>query len=58
MTCPRCRSHRVGQVAAGQYYCGDCCIEFSPGADGTTQVFLVDEEGELTELGAGEEKMT
>lgn len=49
MNCPHCGSRSTGKVAADQYYCWDCCIEFAHTPNGW-QMFRVDDEGELQML--------
>lgn len=51
--CPACNSRSIGRVAVGQWYCWDCCIEFSLGPTGPL-LFRVDDEGELQVLQPGE----
>lgn len=46
MRCPNCGSGSIGRVGAGQYYCWDCCVEFSL-TGGGVRIFHVDAEGEL-----------
>lgn len=51
--CPSCKSRSVGRVAAGHWYCWDCCIEYALGGSGV-KMYRVDDEGELQALGPGE----
>ncbi|MCL6450320.1 MAG: hypothetical protein K6T75_03390 [Acetobacteraceae bacterium] len=44
--CPACGSRQVGQVGASQYYCWECCIEFTLGRR-EPRLFRVDPEGVL-----------
>lgn len=44
--CPHCESRSVGRVAADQYYCWECCIEFAQSGE-AVRCFQVNEEGEL-----------
>jgi len=45
--CPRCGSRSTGQVGTEQFYCWECCVEWSPTPGGEVRVFELDEEGEL-----------
>jgi len=44
--CPSCGARGVGRVAAGQYYCRECFIEFGT-TDGGWQLFHIGDEGDL-----------
>lgn len=46
--CPVCRRKSAGKVAVGQYYCWECCVEFSINNDGQVVVFDVEVDGSLT----------
>jgi|GEM_PF-3809255 len=50
LRCPRCQGRAVGKVGMAQWYCWDCCVEFVRTPAGF-EVFAMDEEGELVELG-------
>lgn len=52
MNCPVCKSGSVGRVGTEQYYCWECCVEFSVGKKGL-EVFVLDSEGGLTLLEDG-----
>jgi hypothetical protein len=47
--CPRCHGGAVGRVGLAQWYCWDCCVEFTTTSRGV-EVFTMDEEGELRPL--------
>lgn len=51
MNCPSCNGRSVGRVGAEQYFCGDCCVEFSLSAGGP-RIYQVDIDGELVADGA------
>ena len=34
MNCPNCGGRSIGRVGTAQYYCWECCIEFSLGRGG------------------------
>lgn len=50
--CPVCNRKAVGKVAAGQFYCWDCCIEFSVRDSGIVEIFDVEMDGSLSVHGA------
>ncbi|MDP2859103.1 MAG: hypothetical protein Q8P50_14155 [Bacillota bacterium] len=54
MRCPSCGGRSVGRVSSGQYYCWDCCVEFSMGRKGF-QIYRLEEDGTLTQEYAGPE---
>ncbi|MDF2501722.1 MAG: hypothetical protein K0Q77_2436, partial [Anaerosporomusa subterranea] len=37
--CPVCGRKAVGKVASGQFYCWDCCVEFSVSDKGDVEIF-------------------
>ena len=48
--CPVCNQRAVGKVGADQYYCWECCVEFSMrGTD--VKIFSVELDGSLTVFG-------
>lgn len=49
VVCPVCGGRATGRVGSGQYYCWDCCVEFSAGRRGP-QVYRVEEDGTLVHL--------
>lgn len=49
MNCPSCGSRGIGKVGTDQYYCWDCCVEFSLTKKGI-QIYEVDPEGELVAI--------
>jgi ribosomal protein L37AE/L43A len=46
MNCPACGSRATGRVGLEQYYCWDCCVEWTAG-EGGVHIYALDEEGEL-----------
>lgn len=54
VTCPVCHSRVIGRLGNSQYYCWDCCVQFSR-TDRGVQTFRIDEDGSLVaDSGAGE----
>jgi len=47
--CPLCSSRSVGKVGTNQFYCWDCCIEFTHTRDGV-HLYRLDDEGGLVSL--------
>ncbi len=47
MICPACSSRLTGRIAQTQFFCWDCCIEFTDDSDGETRMFEIDDEGFL-----------
>lgn len=45
--CPVCKRQMIGKVGTDQYYCWECCVEFSVSGQ-TVQVFAVELDGTLT----------
>ncbi|MBX5476059.1 MAG: hypothetical protein IRZ18_02925 [Clostridia bacterium] len=52
MDCPQCGGRRTGRIAAEQFFCWDCCVEFGWHGD-ELAVYSVDEEGELVPIHTG-----
>ncbi|BBB92889.1 MAG TPA: hypothetical protein PKA28_02350 [Methylomusa anaerophila] len=50
ITCPVCGQRGIGKVGAGQYYCWDCCVEFTLG-ENDIKIFNVEMDGTLTLYG-------
>lgn len=46
-TCPVCGRRMIGKVGTAQYYCWECCVEFSVSGE-LVQVFAVELDGTLT----------
>ncbi len=46
-TCPVCGQRGIGKVGADQYYCWDCCVEFTV-RNRDLKVFNVEVDGTLT----------
>lgn len=46
-SCPVCGRRMIGKVGAEQYYCWECCVEFSVSGQ-AVQVFAVELDGTLT----------
>ncbi len=51
MNCPACGSKATGKVGVDQYYCWDCCVEYSMKRN-EVNIFEVAEDGTLMVLGA------
>lgn len=49
LRCPNCNSRAVGKVGHEQYYCWDCCIEYSRKKNGF-KLFEVADDGTLVSL--------
>ncbi|HKM39458.1 MAG TPA: hypothetical protein VJ036_04225 [bacterium] len=45
-SCPVCGEHYVGRVGTNQYYCRNCCLEFTPSDQGYL-VYEVQDDGSL-----------
>ncbi|HHY93817.1 MAG TPA: hypothetical protein GX513_02215 [Firmicutes bacterium] len=56
VVCPVCGGRATGRVGGGQYYCWDCCVEFSAGRRGV-QVYRVEEDGSLVHVPPEDIKM-
>jgi hypothetical protein len=57
IACPVCGRRLVGKVGAGQYYCWECCVEFSVnGPD--IKIFSVEMDGTLTDAVLGQNTAT
>lgn len=46
MGCPNCGSRLVGKIGTRQFYCWNCCVEFSQRGN-TWEVYHVDQDGVL-----------
>ena len=46
VNCPVCHSRLVGRLGNSQYYCWDCCVQFSRTGRGL-QTYHIDEDGSL-----------
>jgi len=46
--CPVCGRKSAGRVAVDQYYCWDCCVEFTMKEEKVSQVFNVELDGSLS----------
>jgi hypothetical protein len=44
--CPVCGQRSIGKVGTGQYFCWDCCVEFTV-KDNDIKVFDVQADGSL-----------
>lgn len=53
LVCPECGGRSLGKVGTDQYYCWDCCVEFS-WLGPEIEIFEVDPEGTLISLGKKE----
>ncbi|MGI6357411.1 MAG: hypothetical protein ACOX2K_01755 [Bacillota bacterium] len=49
--CPHCGSRAVGKVGHEQYYCWDCCLEYSKKKNGY-RLFQVADDGSLISVEA------
>jgi DNA-directed RNA polymerase subunit RPC12/RpoP len=45
--CPGCGSRAVGQIGTRQYFCWECCVEFSRQNNGQLELFNVLADGTL-----------
>lgn len=50
MTCVNCQSKDIGKIGTNQYYCWNCCIEFTTSGSKVASVFQVEEDGSLHSL--------
>lgn len=49
--CPNCGGRAVGKIGSHQYYCWECCVEFSPSKDGHKWlVYVVQDDGTLSRI--------
>ncbi|MDR3271494.1 MAG: hypothetical protein LBT32_08330 [Peptococcaceae bacterium] len=46
MNCPVCNGRTIGKVGIEQYYCWDCCVEFSCSSDKVV-IYDLEEDGSL-----------
>jgi len=46
MNCPVCNGRAIGKVGMGQYYCWDCCVEFTSAMDKVV-IYDLAEDGSL-----------
>ncbi len=46
--CPVCGRKSAGRVAADQYYCWDCCVEFTMKEEKVSHIFNVELDGSLS----------
>jgi len=46
MNCPVCNVSAIGKVGMGQYYCWDCCVEFTSAMDKVV-IYDLAEDGSL-----------
>ncbi|MBS3872776.1 MAG: hypothetical protein KGZ92_08230 [Firmicutes bacterium] len=49
LRCPNCSSRALGRVGVEQYYCWECCIEFSL-AKQTVTLYEVQVDGSLASM--------
>ncbi len=45
-TCPVCSGRLIGRIGTGQFFCWDCCAQFTRGAS-RNRVWEIDDEGSL-----------
>lgn len=50
--CPVCGRKSAGRVAADQYYCWDCCVEFTMKDEKVAHIFNVELDGSLSSMEA------
>lgn len=48
--CPVCGRKSAGRVAADQYYCWECCVEFVMKGEKVTRIYNVELDGSLSDL--------
>lgn len=46
MNCPVCSGRAIGKVGVGQFYCWDCCVEFTSQIDKVV-IYDLEEDGSL-----------
>jgi ribosomal protein L37AE/L43A len=46
--CPVCGNKTAGRVAQEQYYCWDCCVEFTMKGDEVSSIYNVEADGSLS----------
>ncbi|SHN78767.1 hypothetical protein [Desulfitobacterium chlororespirans] len=46
MNCPVCGGRAIGKVGVGQFYCWDCCVEFTSAMDKVV-IYDLAEDGSL-----------
>lgn len=46
MNCPVCGGRAIGKVGVGQFYCWDCCVEFTTQTDKVV-IYDLAEDGSL-----------
>ncbi|NMA70290.1 MAG: hypothetical protein GX958_12885 [Desulfitobacterium sp.] len=46
MNCPVCNCRAIGKVGVGQFYCWECCVEFTTNEDKTV-IYDLAEDGSL-----------
>jgi hypothetical protein len=47
VTCPVCNKRGIGRVGSDQYYCWDCCVEFTRRGE-DVKIFNVESDGSLS----------
>lgn len=47
VVCPACGQRAIGKVGADQYYCWDCCVEFTVRGP-NVKIFNVELDGTLS----------
>ncbi|MDR3592977.1 MAG: hypothetical protein P4N41_25235 [Negativicutes bacterium] len=47
VTCPVCNKRGIGRVGSDQYYCWECCVEFTRRGE-NVKIFNVESDGSLT----------
>jgi len=52
--CPVCKERAIGKVGVDQYFCWECCLEFT--LNGTSmKIFNVEADGSLTQYAQPEQ---
>lgn len=46
--CPVCGNKTAGRVALEQYYCWDCCVEFTMNGEKVASIYNVEPDGSLS----------
>lgn len=51
--CPNCGGRSIGKIGCNQYYCWECCVEFSRSRNGEWHVYTVLDDGSLSRVITG-----
>ena len=55
-SCPICHERGIGKVGVDQYFCWECCLEFSLSGD-DMKIFSVEADGSLTLFADSDQSM-